>query len=96
MDVGKAIREIRKKQGLSQVELSQKTGLTQATLSNIESGRKRPGPETLDKISVALNIPISLIYITGLEKEDVADDKKFLYDQLFPVIQSLALQIAEK
>ena len=65
----------------------------QTALSQIEKG-KRPGIQTLKRISQALEIPESLIYVMGIEKEDVASDKQPLYEKLFPVIKSLVKQLA--
>lgn len=95
MNLGKAIKELRKKQELSQKELALASKITQAALSQIENG-KRPGSSTLKKISHSLNVPVSLIYALGMEKDDVPKEKKVLYDQLFPVIQSLITQIGSK
>lgn len=95
MNVGKAIRELRKEKGLSQEELAAASGITQAALSQIENG-KRPGSGTLNKLSKALQVPVSLIYVLGMEKDDVPKEKKLIYDQLFPVVQSLILQIGGK
>jgi HTH-type transcriptional repressor of puuD len=92
MDLGKAIRELRKQSGLSQKELAQKASITQAALSQIENG-KRPGIQTLKKISEALEIPESLIYVMGLETGDVPKERSLLYEKLFPVIQDLVKQI---
>lgn len=93
MNLGKAIKTLRKQKGLSQEELATSSKITQAALSQIENG-KRPGSGTLKKISVALKIPESLIYVAGLEKGDVAEEKQILYEQLFPVIESLVTQLA--
>lgn len=95
MNLGKAIKDLRKGQGLSQEELAAHAGLTQAALSRIENGN-RPSEETLKKICKALNIPESMVYVAALEKEDVPEDKKFLYDQLFPVIKNMVMQLAGK
>jgi transcriptional regulator with XRE-family HTH domain len=95
MNVGKAIRELRKNGQWSQEELAKKAMITQAALSQIENG-KRPGIETLKKISSALEVPESLIYVMGLEKEDVPEEKALLYEKLFPVILDLVKQIATK
>jgi transcriptional regulator with XRE-family HTH domain len=92
MDIGKAIKDLRKSKGLSQAELSGAAGITQAALSGIENG-KRPGIETLTQLSNALGVPESLIYVLGMEKEDVPKQKQVLYDQLFPVIQELVKRI---
>ncbi len=95
MNLGRAIRELRKKQGLSQEELALASSITQAALSQIENG-KRPGSGTLSKVSRALNVPVSLLYALGMDKEDVPKDKRVVYDQLFPIIQSLIIQIGSK
>jgi transcriptional regulator with XRE-family HTH domain len=95
MNIGKAIKELRKQQGLSQSELAEAADITQAAMSGIENGN-RPNPITLEKLSNALKVPESLIYVMGMEKDDVPKEKKVLYESLFPVIQSLVMQIASK
>jgi transcriptional regulator with XRE-family HTH domain len=95
MNLGKAIKELRKEKGLSQEELAAASSITQAALSQIENG-KRPGSGTLTKVSKALKVPVSLIYVLGMEKDDVPKERKLIYDQLFPVVQSLILQIGGK
>lgn len=93
MNLGSAIKQLRNKKNLSQVELAAKAGLSQTALSQIEKG-KRPGINTLKKLSVALDIPESLIYIMGIEKEDISVEKQDIYERLFPVIKSLVKQLA--
>lgn len=44
----------RKKQKVTQKELSQRTGLSQANISNIENGVTRPTIDSLQKIAEAL------------------------------------------
>ncbi len=50
-----AIRRIRHLYGYSQVDLSKKTGLTQATISRVENGSKKVEIGTLFLIFTALN-----------------------------------------
>lgn len=78
---------------MSQVDLSKAAGITQATLSGIENGN-RPSNETMNKICEALGVPESLIYVMGIEKGDIPESKRPLYDQLFPVIVSLVMKVA--
>lgn len=92
MNIGKGIKTLRKERGLSQIELADKAGITQAALSQIENG-KRPGNETIKKISETLGVPESLVYVMGIEREDVMPNKQILYDQLFPVIKSMVLSL---
>ena len=94
MDIGKAIRELRKQRSWSQKNLAELANITQAALSQIENG-KRPGIETMKQISQALEVPESLIYIQGLERDDIPENKKELYDHLFPVIRQMVTQIAK-
>jgi XRE family transcriptional regulator, regulator of sulfur utilization len=95
MKLGKAIQELRKEKGLSQADLAKAAGITQAAMSGIENGN-RPNPETLQRLSEALEVPESLIYVMGMEKDDVPAAKKELYDALFPVIKDLVFKIASK
>lgn len=88
MNLGTVIKQFRKQQGLSQAELASLSGTTQASLSQIEAGR-RPKTETLKNISESLKVPEALLYISGLEKEDVPEQNRELYDQLFPLIESM-------
>lgn len=93
MNLGKAIKTLRKNKNLSQADLAKLSNITQAALSQIENG-KRPGTGTLKKLSQALEIPESLIYVVGIEKDDVPQEKRQLYEDLFPVIESLVLKIS--
>jgi transcriptional regulator with XRE-family HTH domain len=93
MNLGLAIKEIRKNQGWSQVELAKAAKISQTALSQIENG-KRPGEKTIQKISNVLKTPVALFYIMAFEEKDVPVSKKMLYKQLFPVIKSLILQVA--
>lgn len=93
MNIGKAIKELRKTQKFNQEELAIKAGITQAALSAIENG-VRPNPETLKNLSAALNVSEALIYIMGMDRSDVPASKHDLYDELFPIIQSLVTKLA--
>lgn len=57
---GSAIRRFRKLQGLSQVELAKKAGVTQATVSKMENGSKSAEIETLILLFAALNLEIKV------------------------------------
>lgn len=95
MNIGNAIKEIRKEKGLSQQQLADAAHITQAALSGIENG-KIPNPGTLKRLSKVLEVPESLIYAMSMEKTDVPEQKRVLYDSLFPVIKDLIMQIATK
>ena len=54
--LGKRIKEIRKKRGLTQEKLAELASIEIPSLSNIENGKNYPNHETLEKLSTALNV----------------------------------------
>lgn len=61
--LGKRIKELRKKQVLTQEKLAELAGIETPSLSNIENGKNYPNYETLEKIAVALNVMPYELYI---------------------------------
>ncbi|WP_276132662.1 helix-turn-helix domain-containing protein [Polluticoccus soli] len=93
MNIGIAIRSIRRQLGITQYELAEKCNISQTSLSQIENGIKRPSNRTIKKVCEVLEIPESVIYILGMQETDVPVSRKSVYDMLFPSIKSMALQI---
>ena len=61
--VGAQIQRRRQQRGMSQAELARRTGLSKATLSQLEAGMGNPTIDTLDTIAVALAIPLTDLLI---------------------------------
>lgn len=59
--IGDQIRTVRKSKNLSQAELGNLVGLTQRTISAIETADLDPSLITLNKIADALNTPMSAL-----------------------------------
>ena len=59
--LGKRIAHLRKTRGLTQLELSVDSGLSQSFLCDLEAGRRNPSVETLERIAVALNVSLSVL-----------------------------------
>lgn len=58
------IRELREKIGMSQVELSEKSGVTRATLWRLEGGEDEESTtKTLGKIAEVLGVSISELFL---------------------------------
>lgn len=55
--LNKALKTIRDFHGISQIELSQKSGLSQSYISELEKGIKTPSIEVLEKYSEVFNMP---------------------------------------
>lgn len=69
--VGERIRKIIDSKGWTQVDLSEKTGIGQAHLSRIVSGKLVPNLKTLERIAEALEVPVA-----ALHDEDVTTIKR--------------------
>lgn len=92
MNIGGAIRKIRKDYGYSQGQFAEKVGLTQASLSNIELGRTmRPRTTHLEKISEGLGMTLGELYVHSLEKDDFTNTEKA--DIVLPIIKDLLHKI---
>jgi transcriptional regulator with XRE-family HTH domain len=58
---GQYIVQLRDKNGISQRKLAEKAGVTNSTISRIESGIVKPDLATLEKLANALNVDKSLL-----------------------------------
>lgn len=93
MNIGIAIRSIRRQLDITQYELADRCNISQTSLSQIENGVKRPSTRTIKKVCEVLDVPESIIYILGMQDTDVPNSRKDVYEMLFPSIKNLALQI---
>ena len=71
MDIGRVITLIRDKKQISQSELANLIGITQPSLSNIESGKKKPHKSTVKKICEKLGIPEQFFYFLVINEDDL-------------------------
>ena len=65
VSVGESVRIIRELQGMSQNELAKRTGIPQATISAIESGRVRLGVERAKVLAQALRCHPGVLVFPG-------------------------------
>ncbi|HTG60167.1 MAG TPA: helix-turn-helix transcriptional regulator [Terriglobia bacterium] len=62
MSIGTRIIQIRNHKGISQRQLSERSGIASSYLSRVENRRVEPQPKTLRKIAEALGVPVSEIF----------------------------------
>lgn len=60
-DIGKNIRTLRERKGLTQDQLAEKLFVTRQTVSNYETGRSRPDIDTLLRIAEILGVDIHTV-----------------------------------
>ena len=56
------IKEVLKEKGITAVWLASQIGITQPNMSNIVSGKSKPSLDTLERIAVALDVPITELF----------------------------------
>jgi transcriptional regulator with XRE-family HTH domain len=93
MNIGKAIKELRISKNLNQSQFAAQCDLTQTSLSQIESGSKRPNPTTMKKICDFFQISEPVIYLLATEESDIPEQKKTLFGKLFPNIKNAMIDM---
>jgi transcriptional regulator with XRE-family HTH domain len=58
MEFGKKLRQLRKGKGLTQIELAQKSGVSQGVITNYERGFRTPTLEKAILLAKALNVAV--------------------------------------
>ncbi len=93
MNLGLAIKRTRRELEVSQEMLSEKTGLSQTSISQIENGIKQPSKKSIEKISRALKVPEDALYLLGIEGDDIRATRKKLFEELHRRIEALAIEL---
>ena len=75
-NLGRRIREIRTKKGLTQEGLAARSGLTKSYISLLEAGKKIPAISTLSQIAAALGMTIGDCFESTDDSSDVAVVRK--------------------
>lgn len=78
MDIGAAIRAIRKRKGLTIPQLCEGTGLSKGFISNVENNKTSPSIATLESIASYLKVPLSYLLLRKEQRMHVVrqDERK--------------------
>ncbi|MDR1326375.1 MAG: helix-turn-helix domain-containing protein [Treponema sp.] len=68
--LGKNIKLLRARRGLSQADLAESADISITFLSNIERGIKFPQPNMLSKIAIALGVEVNELFLENLAAND--------------------------
>ncbi len=92
MNLGNAIKSLRKEKGIRQNQLADTCSITQSYLSNIEANKKEPTLSVLQQICEGLSVPLPILFFISMDADDVSDDKKQLFNQMAPMIKQTFLK----
>lgn len=93
MQLGEALKTIRKQKNLKQKELSDLCSITQTYLSQIENNKRKPNLELVEKFSRCLGIPLPVIMFLSLTENDVDEHKRPMFNLMTPSIQKYIKEI---
>lgn len=107
MSLGKNIKDIRKLKKISLTALSNDTGISRSTLTDIErDGDRKPNTTTLEKIANALDVNINDFYKNDLQTEypeilspelkDLVDTAKNLSSSQLEALKIVAKEFNKK
>lgn len=92
MEIGKAIKTLRKQKEFSQDQLSEKTGISISAISQIENGATFPQRENIKKICDAFQIPVAYLMFFSITDEDMPKESRALFQALKEPIENALLK----
>lgn len=85
--IGRIIKKYRKENDITQFELAERINLSEFYISAIETGSRRPGRDTLIKLSKEMNVPIEALL--DLETEQ---SLKYAAEDIYNKISTLSTE----
>lgn len=93
MKIGKIVKQLRKTAGLTQKELATRLSLTQTNISSIENNKSQPSDDVVQCIAAFFQVSPAYIYVHSMERGDVPEHKRELYDLLYPTLLELVKKL---
>ena|SRR5688500_3858345 len=93
MNLGAAIKELRRKKAINQTELSLCCDISQTYLSQIENNLKEPTLQTLNTIASELGIPLPFLFFLALDEQDIKPEKIEAYNYVAPSLKLMILSL---
>ncbi len=92
MELGTAIKLLRKNKGWTQKILSDKSGISVNALCQIEINYSFPKKETIKNICNSLGIPVAYLLLIPVKHERLPEHKQEIFNMLFKLIENLLLE----
>jgi len=93
MNIGNAIKTLRKEKKLSQNEFATKVKMSQTYLSQIENNIKNPSTAFLQKIAQECDIPFAVLMWLSLDLNDIKENKREFFTSIKCSIDSLIKEL---
>lgn len=89
MQIGSVIRKCRKLKGMTQLQLSNSSNISESYLSLIEQDKRQPTLSNLESIANTLQIPISILVFLADEQDSISEITDKQVETLTKTIYSL-------
>ncbi|MCV2486961.1 helix-turn-helix domain-containing protein [Flavobacterium sp. SH_e] len=92
MNIGNAIKLLRKEKKMGQRDLAEKCDISINALSQIEINASFPQKSTIEKICKALDIPVSYLLFFSITDEDIPLEKQEIFNMLSKTIKTVLVE----
>ena len=89
MTLGRAIKLCRTQKNMSQIELAELADISVSYLSLLERDKRDPNLSTVEKIAVALKVPLSILMFLAAGKDEISEINPELAEKLSLTILKL-------
>ena len=91
--LGKYLRELRERAGMSLRDVSKRSGVSDPFISQVETGKRNPGPEIIQRLAAAYGVRTrSLMEIAGyledVEPDALEEPEEVLVDRSYQYVLS--------
>ena len=91
MDLGNAIKSLRKEMKISRKDLAARCRISVTALYNIENNLSFPSKDTIHGICSALGIPVSYLMFYSLTEEDVTEEKREFFKVIVEPVKAFLM-----
>lgn len=96
MEIGTAIKSLRKQKGMGQKQLAEMCEISVNALSQIETNASFPQKTTIRKVCEAFNIPMAYLLLFSMSDEDVSNERKATFNYLNNALKSVLIDELKK
>ena len=96
MEIGTAIKSLRKQKGFGQKKLAEMCEISVNALSQIETNASFPQKSTIRKICEAIDVPMAYLLMLSMSDEDVSEDIKTTFNFLNDALKKVLLDDVKK
>jgi len=96
MNIGASIKHCREQKLISQKDLAELSGVSVSHLCLIENGKRDPSISTIESLSKAMQLPVSVLIFLSTETGDIDEIKSVNIAKLTSLVEKLISKSAKK